>query len=30
MSICESLQSGALDLEGAAQQVLRSGRISDE
>ena len=30
MSICESLQSGALDLEGAARQVLRSERVSDE
>jgi LAO/AO transport system kinase len=30
MSICESLQSGTVDLEGAAQQVLRSGRIADE
>jgi LAO/AO transport system kinase len=30
MSICESLQSGALDLEGAARQVLNSERISDE
>lgn len=30
MSICESLRSGALDLESAARQVLRSGEPLDE
>lgn len=30
MSICESLQSGVLDLESAAREVLRSGRLTDE
>lgn len=30
MSICEMLQRGELDLHGAAQQVLHSGRVYDE
>ena len=30
MSICEMLQRGELDLHGAAQQVLHSGRVCDE